>query len=440
MLDRLSSYQETTQKKAVHIFPMILDPRIKMSNFEDNNNNSAHPGRQIEEIQKAFYESSRPYSLYPIFRHNHQDDGNDMVVDPSSADHSSRNLQHHHVNKRPRAFPEDHHHAHHHHHHPSETDSDSDYSSGKPRIFKKKPKLMIGLKDEITNYLEVECEESTSVPLEYWKTNVSKFPSLSQMSKDFLAVQASTGLGFETCARFERLSESFLDTSSLFPSPAEHPVDPIQNHLQDSSTPVGQPPHSHNHPFSSAYPGPGKLQSTGPSSANPPPSSMTSSSTPMREQASFPIDHPRPSSSASSTAPATATPLDSLGFRLPSFQHPSTIEKDIIVHPNPSSSNPIIPPPSTSTPMTATHHHHNQLQSNLNSNNSNNNTQEIDPSLLTLNHLPLHTDIENFPSSSSALSLDLLDGFNGHSYHQFLVNQDVVCLYYWVFCLNLINL
>ncbi|POW03423.1 hypothetical protein PSHT_11701 [Puccinia striiformis] len=238
----------------------------------------------------------------------------------------------------------------------SESDSDSDYESGKPRIFKKKPKLMIGLKDEITNYLGTDCEESNCNPLEFWKSNSSKFPTLFGMSKDFLQVQASTGSALNICEKFHLLSEAFLSGGSS---------------TSFSLNPNNHPPPTHNtnsnkHLHSRDMSNPGHFMNL------PTNSSQTTGTTPHNNNIStdsmFGI-HPQiaggtPSSSSSQPPPSSTTTnnqssarsnngYNQSGYGL-SFQ-PSipTIEKDIIVHPPPSSSSNIPIDPSIPTTVTS---------------------------------------------------------------------------------------
>ncbi|KAH9443184.1 hypothetical protein Pst134EB_033159 [Puccinia striiformis f. sp. tritici] len=465
MLERLTVYQESTKQKSVHIFAMILDPRIKMSNFEDHshNNNSTttnNPDQQqkidsrsqrisLEEIQKSFHEASIPYSPYPIFQNDPMRSSNgDMIVNPllesSSQNHQTNPTTHHHH----------HHHHHPHHHHKrsrnqqsnqaSESDSDSDYESGKPRIFKKKPKLMIGLKDEITNYLGTDCEESNCNPLEFWKSNSSKFPTLFGMSKDFLQVQASTGSALNICEKFHLLSEAFLSggsSTSFSLNPNNHPP-PTHNtnsnkhlHSRDMSNPghfmnlptnssqtTGTTPHNNNISTDSMFGIHPQIAGGTPSSSSsqPPPSSTTTNN----------------QSSARST-----NGYNQAGYGL-SFQ-PSipTIEKDIIVHPPPSSSSNIPIDPSIPTTVTS-------ISTPVPPTSNNNNPPPppphipiINPALIDHHHqhqlssfLPLF-DQHSLPTPA----LDSLDSF-ALSNSQFVACSAHVCLFYWSFVLGFVDL
>jgi hypothetical protein len=117
---------------------------------------------------------------------------------------------------------------------------------------------MIGLKDEIANYLELECEESNCNPLEYWKSNSSKFPSLSQMSKDFLGVQSSTGLAYSSCMKFNQLLDSYTSAAERsahhyhqHPDPSQSPSH-SNNLYEHSNSHHLDPAHHHHHHSSPA--------------------------------------------------------------------------------------------------------------------------------------------------------------------------------------------
>ncbi|WAR63217.1 hypothetical protein PtB15_18B299 [Puccinia triticina] len=358
----------------------LLEPVKEML---DRLSSSATPGR-IAEIQKAFYESSRPYSLYPTFR-THGQGGSDVIVDPSAPapassdrleiDHPHPQQQQpqsgHHMTKRPRDNddyrPQN---------DPDDSDSDSDYSSGKPRIFKKKPKLMIGLKDEIANYLEVECEESTCVPLEYWSAHRAKFPSLSLMSKDFLAVQASAGMAFASCERLGQVLEAFLAGPSLeAPGEPSSSADAAASHARDS--PAVRPPSSSPAPYPTAAP------------ADP---------RPLR------IHHP----------PAGFLQLSGPG-----------VEHDIIVSARPASSDapsiPVhLPHPDASPAPSAPHQ-----------------AQEIDPSLQHHAGPTLGPPATDAPAAAAAVLA--LDAFGSPQTH-FDACLDIVCLYYWAFAHGFVDL
>ncbi|KNZ44521.1 hypothetical protein VP01_907g4 [Puccinia sorghi] len=438
MLDKLNSHQENTRTKAVHIFAMILDPRIKMSNFEDNSANPENVKSDIislEEIQKAFYESSKSYSLYPIFRDNQIHDvivnapvnqlteNHEMIpTDPNHHQHNKRRTRgsHHHPNP------------------PSGSDSDSDYESGKPRIFKKKPKLMIGLKDEITNYLELECEESNCNPLEYWKANSTKFPSLSQMSKDFLAVQSTTGLAFRSCSKFNQLLDSYLSVSERSGHNNNNPNQPAchnayesdygHHHHQDFSQLNSHHPGPSNQDFTSAgYVNTGQIHEAQGRSTN---SGNNNNTANLLDSSSFGLPH------------VSVQSADRMaGFGHPFQSHPSATtttnvttshntnnnhahEKDIIVNTTTPPALPLLcqPPslmsvnPSSSTSSTSTP------------------TNLLAPAFLHHHQHPLE-DAPSFLSSTTADSesnLDLLDSY-GLANHLFLACEASVCLLDWAF-------
>ncbi|WAQ88829.1 hypothetical protein PtA15_10A249 [Puccinia triticina] len=65
-------------------------------------------------------------------------------------------------------------------------------SSISSSLFKKKKIKITCLQEEITSYLESKCEEEACEPLEYWKWNSKKFPSLSSMAQTYLAASASS--------------------------------------------------------------------------------------------------------------------------------------------------------------------------------------------------------------------------------------------------------
>ncbi|KAA1108375.1 hypothetical protein PGT21_050226 [Puccinia graminis f. sp. tritici] len=72
------------------------------------------------------------------------------------------------------------------------TEDDSHRSTISSALFIKKKMKILSLQEEITVYLDSECEEEACDPLAYWKCNSKRFPSLSRMAQTYLAASASS--------------------------------------------------------------------------------------------------------------------------------------------------------------------------------------------------------------------------------------------------------
>ncbi|KAA1103072.1 Zinc finger BED domain-containing protein 4 [Puccinia graminis f. sp. tritici] len=72
------------------------------------------------------------------------------------------------------------------------TEDDSQQSTISSALFIKKKMKILLLQEEITVYLDSECEEEACDPLAYWKCNSKRFLSLSRMAQTYLAVLASS--------------------------------------------------------------------------------------------------------------------------------------------------------------------------------------------------------------------------------------------------------
>ncbi|KNZ51373.1 hypothetical protein VP01_3980g1, partial [Puccinia sorghi] len=57
-------------------------------------------------------------------------------------------------------------------------------------LFKKKKRKLTSLSEEINLYLDSECEDKSTKPIQFWKTNSSQYLTLAKMSRNFLAVPA----------------------------------------------------------------------------------------------------------------------------------------------------------------------------------------------------------------------------------------------------------
>jgi hypothetical protein len=78
-------------------------------------------------------------------------------------------------------------------HQPSKNDNNTcDDESISSALFKKKKIKITSLQEEVSVYLDSECEEEGCQPLNYWKCNSKRFPTLAVMAQTYLAVSASS--------------------------------------------------------------------------------------------------------------------------------------------------------------------------------------------------------------------------------------------------------